>query len=256
MPEGEANANGSCLNKESIHESEATCPNISRCRLERQLWSLPDVEGEESSVPPGENELADQADSPTARSRSASGSDNSIGEPTVAACADSEGNTTEPYPRSNEEDVGFPAEALGDLPSIGSVGHFTGECRPCYFMNRKKCKAGADCTHCHYPHMVAKRPGKNHRKPGKKTQSRSGRDPDEAISSEAYLDCTVNSAEALHLAAPGDFLYSVTPYDPTLQGYQQAVQPAAREIRSWTPSEDAFPQRSHPDQRVGVLLSL
>lgn len=230
-------------------------------------WISRCSEGEDASVPSGAGQLASQTDALTAPSQAASESDRSVGEPRVGACADSEGNRAETYLGSNQEGVDFSPEALGDLPSIGSVGHFSGECRPCYFLNRKKCRSGADCTHCHYTHFVAKRPGKNHRKPWKKAQARlenaqkveariENAPSAEVISAAVYSGSTVTSAGASHVAAPSDFLYSVTPYDPTLQGYQQVLQPAAPDMRSWMPSEGALPQRSHPDQRVGVLLSL
>jgi hypothetical protein len=38
-----------------------------------------------------------------------------------------------------------------DLPSIGSVGHSYGMCRPCGFMYHKGgCTAGKDCSFCHF----------------------------------------------------------------------------------------------------------
>lgn len=39
-----------------------------------------------------------------------------------------------------------------ELPSIGSEGHATGECKRCAFFPKGRCKNGKDCTHCHFPH--------------------------------------------------------------------------------------------------------
>jgi hypothetical protein len=38
---------------------------------------------------------------------------------------------------------------LEALPSLGSVTHATGNCKPCAFLNTKGCANGADCTFCH-----------------------------------------------------------------------------------------------------------
>lgn len=35
------------------------------------------------------------------------------------------------------------------LPSIGSVGHMAGQCKPCAFFHIKGCSSGADCKFCH-----------------------------------------------------------------------------------------------------------
>lgn len=47
--------------------------------------------------------------------------------------------------------------ASGDLPSIGSSGHATGECKRCAFFPKGRCLNGADCTHCHFPHDERRR---------------------------------------------------------------------------------------------------
>lgn len=36
-----------------------------------------------------------------------------------------------------------------ELPSIGSVGHQSGQCKPCAFMHSKGCKTGRACQFCH-----------------------------------------------------------------------------------------------------------
>lgn len=40
----------------------------------------------------------------------------------------------------------------GELPSIGSEGHFEGSCKRCAFFPKGRCLNGKDCTHCHFPH--------------------------------------------------------------------------------------------------------
>mmetsp|Transcript_21312 Transcript_21312/g.61437 ORF Transcript_21312/g.61437 Transcript_21312/m.61437 type:complete len:204 (+) Transcript_21312:88-699(+) len=39
--------------------------------------------------------------------------------------------------------------AAGDLPSAGSAGHSTGDCKPCVFLHTRGCTSGKDCTFCH-----------------------------------------------------------------------------------------------------------
>merc|ERR1719254_120442 len=36
-----------------------------------------------------------------------------------------------------------------ELPSLGSVGHDQGECKPCAFFTSKGCKSGSQCPFCH-----------------------------------------------------------------------------------------------------------
>jgi hypothetical protein len=39
-----------------------------------------------------------------------------------------------------------------DFPSMGSVGHFLGQCRRCNFYAKGRCGNGKNCTFCHLPH--------------------------------------------------------------------------------------------------------
>lgn len=39
--------------------------------------------------------------------------------------------------------------SLDMLPSIGSVGHMTGDCKPCAFLHSKGCVSGNNCVFCH-----------------------------------------------------------------------------------------------------------
>jgi len=51
-----------------------------------------------------------------------------------------------------------------EVPSEGSAVHQEGNCRPCIYACKNKCQAGSQCTFCHYPHDMPKRPGKNARR--------------------------------------------------------------------------------------------
>jgi len=67
-----------------------------------------------------------------------------------------------------EEDDDDEPEELGPPPSVGSVGHVEGTCKPCgFFIAAKGCRRGEECDHCHYPHQ---RSGKA--KPCKKKRDR------------------------------------------------------------------------------------
>eukprot|EP00933_Yihiella_yeosuensis_P054736 TRINITY_DN5326_c0_g1_i1.p1 TRINITY_DN5326_c0_g1~~TRINITY_DN5326_c0_g1_i1.p1 ORF type:complete len:228 (-),score=43.23 TRINITY_DN5326_c0_g1_i1:439-1122(-) len=49
------------------------------------------------------------------------------------------------------------AQGSQELPSQGSVGHFTGECKPCAFFHTKGCDSGAMCPFCHLCDAGAKK---------------------------------------------------------------------------------------------------
>jgi hypothetical protein len=36
-----------------------------------------------------------------------------------------------------------------EWPSVGSVGHFSGQCKPCVHFHKKGCRNGTECTFCH-----------------------------------------------------------------------------------------------------------
>jgi hypothetical protein len=46
---------------------------------------------------------------------------------------------------------------LQELPSLGSVGHYRGTCKPCAFGD--KCRNGADCEFCHLCKIAQKTKG-------------------------------------------------------------------------------------------------
>merc|ERR1711933_8609 len=35
------------------------------------------------------------------------------------------------------------------VPSIGSIGHSSGNCKPCGFLHKSGCVSGAQCNYCH-----------------------------------------------------------------------------------------------------------
>ncbi|CAE7175980.1 rlmJ, partial [Symbiodinium pilosum] len=39
--------------------------------------------------------------------------------------------------------------SLPSLPSVGSMGHDEGACKPCAFVFKKGCDSGSQCTFCH-----------------------------------------------------------------------------------------------------------
>merc|ERR1712211_96285 len=53
--------------------------------------------------------------------------------------------------REIDLDSAIPGPACGSpgCPSVGSAGHHLGLCKPCDFMYRTNCRAGASCKFCH-----------------------------------------------------------------------------------------------------------
>ena len=50
------------------------------------------------------------------------------------------------------------------LPSVGSGGHATGECKPCAFFHSKGCASGKTCLFCHLCDGSDKRRRKHERR--------------------------------------------------------------------------------------------
>merc|ERR1719235_2625775 len=46
---------------------------------------------------------------------------------------------------------------LADLPSLGSLGHFVGQCSRCCFHPKGRCQNGYNCRFCHFEHEKRKR---------------------------------------------------------------------------------------------------
>lgn len=44
---------------------------------------------------------------------------------------------------------GFPELGSPELPTVGSAGHRSGNCKPCAFAHTKGCENGANCAFCH-----------------------------------------------------------------------------------------------------------
>jgi len=61
-------------------------------------------------------------------------------------------------PVTPKETAPSPPATLADLPSLGSLGHFAGQCSRCCFYPKGRCQNGYDCRFCHYEHD--KRPRK------------------------------------------------------------------------------------------------
>lgn len=86
------------------------------------------------------------------------------GEPEVSCSAYNNAGPTE---HGREDDTFIDREddtfidfwpECGDLPSIGSLLHHEGQCKPCHYVFMKRgCANGESCEFCHYPHYKAKR---------------------------------------------------------------------------------------------------
>jgi len=50
-----------------------------------------------------------------------------------------------------------PPVTLADLPSLGSIGHFAGQCSRCCFFPKGRCLNGYDCRFCHFEHEKRQR---------------------------------------------------------------------------------------------------
>merc|ERR1719191_2087996 len=47
--------------------------------------------------------------------------------------------------------------SLADLPSLGSIGHFVGQCSRCCFHPKGRCENGYNCRFCHFDHEKRRR---------------------------------------------------------------------------------------------------
>jgi len=64
----------------------------------------------------------------------------------AVACS-SESETAELVPAVASEAEAVPAPE--SFPTIGSMGHFEGTCKPCAFFHTKGCQQGPNCEFCH-----------------------------------------------------------------------------------------------------------
>lgn len=65
-------------------------------------------------------------------------------------------------PSSPNEDDAVPQQSLSvesvmGLPSLGSAGHFSGNCSRCCFHPKGRCENGYNCRFCHYDHEKRRR---------------------------------------------------------------------------------------------------
>merc|ERR1719321_1346667 len=54
-------------------------------------------------------------------------------------------------------DGGASPVTLADLPSLGSLGHFVGQCSRCCFFPKGRCQNGYECRFCHFEHEKRQR---------------------------------------------------------------------------------------------------
>jgi len=66
---------------------------------------------------------------------------------------DLDGDQSDNDTESTADSTNAPSEEAVQLPSIGSVGHAEGLCRPCHYGPTKRgCSLGKDCDFCHFVH--------------------------------------------------------------------------------------------------------
>lgn len=64
----------------------------------------------------------------------------------------------EPKVLEQSEQLGMaPPVTLADLPSLGSLGHFVGQCSKCCFFPKGRCNNGYECRFCHFEHEKRQR---------------------------------------------------------------------------------------------------
>jgi len=93
---------------------------------------------------------------------------------------------------------------LVKLPSVGSVNHFKGTCRPCCFKLRQRCSLGMKCKHCHFSHEKFQRPGKKTRDRMRRQRQRAanGEPNEDDEDDEDEEQGSVESEEKKENAAP------------------------------------------------------
>mmetsp|Transcript_107558 Transcript_107558/g.195647 ORF Transcript_107558/g.195647 Transcript_107558/m.195647 type:complete len:471 (+) Transcript_107558:70-1482(+) len=66
-----------------------------------------------------------------------------------------------------------PLDSNGNPTSIGSIGHYDGQCKVCLFVYAKPgCMSGVECSFCHFPHKRMKRKNKMRPCKGKRDRYR------------------------------------------------------------------------------------
>merc|ERR1719213_762381 len=90
----------------------------------------------------------------------ADGSESTVSGPASESVLLPQSPRTDSPPSSPGEMPDSPAldvVALADLPSIGSLGHFAGQCSRCCFHPKGRCLNGYDCRYCHFEHEKRQR---------------------------------------------------------------------------------------------------
>lgn len=73
----------------------------------------------------------------------------------------------------------------GLFPSVGSAGHFSGECSRCCFFPKGRCQNGADCNFCHFDHDVQPRRKRGGAKSKAKDEANNEKSTDALAAAEA-----------------------------------------------------------------------
>jgi len=114
----------------------------------------------------GEESTDDQASIRGGEESTDEGSSNSDGDSSQSSRKRTSALSSEsPSRRASEASIAAP-ENIGELvPSVGSAGHFTGNCSRCCFFPKGRCNNGKNCSFCHFDHdrrpRRSKRGGKN-----------------------------------------------------------------------------------------------
>lgn len=68
-----------------------------------------------------------------------------------------------PLPEDSSEDSEPSKADRNGFPSVGSIGHFSGQCTRCCFHPKGRCLNGYDCNFCHFDHDKRRRTKKMER---------------------------------------------------------------------------------------------
>lgn len=117
----------------------------------------------EADLSPAQGMDTEEATTPEPTSSCTSDDENCLGQEAdvdSSRCSDSGLNSS---CASDEEDISASALrssdpiALAKLPSVGSVGHYAGQCSRCCFFPKGRCSNGASCNFCHLDHERVRR---------------------------------------------------------------------------------------------------
>jgi len=77
------------------------------------------------------------------------------------------------------DDEGSDPIPLAELPSVGSVGHYAGQCSRCCFFPKGRCTNGTSCNFCHLDHERVRR-----KRGGAKKAAKAAKEEEESNSTE------------------------------------------------------------------------